>query len=297
MIERESCLSPLSAVFIQKTYDMICQCDPHIASWNEHGDMFIVKDPVRLASIYIPRYFDHNNFSSFSRQLNFYGFRKIHSLHEASAHNPNSVHYIRFYHEFFRRGRPDLLCKIKRSTLSNSGSKASNKDVEILKKTVSSLEEKITKMSNEFEVKMREMHELVKSSQSHCKCNSRNSRDAEPQAKRQKVQNIKPKVGDNDVSSSEENIEPADFNNNCDFLCALIDNDVLDETAAEFDPLNSTMGNENGRSFSTTPVPEHPSSMRQIPEGDVVRFLSDIFNNRGVVSYEESERKEVGAKS
>merc|ERR1719410_3235922 len=31
---------------------------------NQHGNAFIIKDPVKLASDFIPRYFDHNSFSS-----------------------------------------------------------------------------------------------------------------------------------------------------------------------------------------------------------------------------------------
>lgn len=42
-------------------------------SRSDDGDMFIVKDPEIFASEVIPQYFDHNKFSSFARQLNFYG--------------------------------------------------------------------------------------------------------------------------------------------------------------------------------------------------------------------------------
>lgn len=39
----------------------------------DDGEMFVVKDPDLFASEVIPQYFDHNKFSSFARQLNFYG--------------------------------------------------------------------------------------------------------------------------------------------------------------------------------------------------------------------------------
>ena len=38
------------------------------------GEMFVVKDPDLFAAEIIPQYFDHNKFSSFARQLNFYGY-------------------------------------------------------------------------------------------------------------------------------------------------------------------------------------------------------------------------------
>jgi hypothetical protein len=56
---------------------MINECDPLICSWSQDGEKFIVKDPELLAKNVIPKYFGHNKFSSFSRQLNFYGFKKL----------------------------------------------------------------------------------------------------------------------------------------------------------------------------------------------------------------------------
>ena len=41
------------------------------------GEMFVVKDPDKFAKYVIPQYFHHNKFSSFTRQLNFYQFRKV----------------------------------------------------------------------------------------------------------------------------------------------------------------------------------------------------------------------------
>lgn len=47
------------------------------ASWSETGDSFVVKNTQDFASKVIPCFFKHSNFSSFVRQLNFYGFRKV----------------------------------------------------------------------------------------------------------------------------------------------------------------------------------------------------------------------------
>ncbi|KAI9086285.1 hypothetical protein K1719_031739 [Acacia pycnantha] len=64
--------------FLWKTYDLVDDpsLDP-IISWGSAGASFVVWDPVEFARIVLPRNFKHNNFSSFVRQLNTYGFRKI----------------------------------------------------------------------------------------------------------------------------------------------------------------------------------------------------------------------------
>lgn len=64
-------------LFLRKTYQMLESCSPSIAAWSGKGDSFLIKDPDSFAQTVIPQYFSHNNFSSFVRQLNFYGFRKV----------------------------------------------------------------------------------------------------------------------------------------------------------------------------------------------------------------------------
>ncbi|KAI4385116.1 hypothetical protein MLD38_003175 [Melastoma candidum] len=91
------------APFLTKTYQLVE--DPgsdEVVSWNEEGTAFVVWKTADFAKDLLPKYFKHNNFSSFVRQLNTYGFRKI---------VPDKWE---FANENFKRGEMGLLSLIRR---------------------------------------------------------------------------------------------------------------------------------------------------------------------------------------
>ncbi|KAL3521512.1 hypothetical protein ACH5RR_019661 [Cinchona calisaya] len=93
----------LPTPFLTKTYQLVDdRTNNDVISWNEDGSTFIVWNPTEFARDLLPKYFKHNNFSSFVRQLNTYGFRKV---------VPDRWE---FSNDCFRRGEKGLLCDIQR---------------------------------------------------------------------------------------------------------------------------------------------------------------------------------------
>lgn len=75
-----------------------------VVAWMPHGRSWRVLKPREFELRVIPTYFEHSKFSSFIRQANGWGFRRV-----TQGRDRNS-----YYHEMFLRGLPHLCKKMKR---------------------------------------------------------------------------------------------------------------------------------------------------------------------------------------
>ena len=102
--------------FPQKLWKIVNDCETGAIQWSHSGNSILLeynkfqKEYLTLNT----SIFKTTNITSFIRQLNLYGFRKVTSHRRdpiCNSHNPNMHEFL---HEYFRIDRPDLLKKVCR---------------------------------------------------------------------------------------------------------------------------------------------------------------------------------------
>ncbi|RHY29096.1 hypothetical protein DYB32_005423 [Aphanomyces invadans] len=153
-----------AAIFLKKTYDMINTAPANIAGWSDNGGSFVVREPKEFAAVMLPKYFKHNNFSSFVRQLNFYGFRKTKKeVLLVALETDDLKNSWEFHHELFHQHKPHLMAKIKRKTNYSeqfSDSNSNGDDIDELRNEVGDIKAHLTNLSDQIASLSRLVHSV-----------------------------------------------------------------------------------------------------------------------------------------
>mmetsp|Transcript_52167 Transcript_52167/g.156565 ORF Transcript_52167/g.156565 Transcript_52167/m.156565 type:complete len:809 (-) Transcript_52167:208-2634(-) len=100
--------------FPEKLHDMLsANTETDVIDWAPHGRCFVIKKPKVFAATIMPKHFKHTKITSFQRQLNLYGFKRITKGKDRGA----------YYHELFLRGRAKLSTKMRRQRIKGVGHK------------------------------------------------------------------------------------------------------------------------------------------------------------------------------
>ena len=112
------------AGFVSKLFQMVNDAPNGLIHWSTAGASFTVTNTEEFSKLVLPHFFKHNNFSSFVRQLNMYGFHKVPQPQQGSlasaaadvAAGPEVSPLVlwEFAHENFIRGKPELLHMVRR---------------------------------------------------------------------------------------------------------------------------------------------------------------------------------------
>lgn len=90
--------------FPRKLYNLIEAEPNNLIEWSGDGKSFMIHDENQFCVQVLPKYFRHTRLTSFQRQLNLYGFRRLTKGPDTGA----------YYHPLFRIDALDEITKMKR---------------------------------------------------------------------------------------------------------------------------------------------------------------------------------------
>ncbi|KAI9257616.1 HSF-type DNA-binding-domain-containing protein [Sporodiniella umbellata] len=101
--------------FLSKLYNMVDDKSTDILiRWSRDGKSFLVEKHEEFAKTILPRFYKHNTFASFVRQLNMYDFHKIPHIQQGVMISEHEHQIWEFSHPHFQKQRSDLLVLVTR---------------------------------------------------------------------------------------------------------------------------------------------------------------------------------------
>ncbi|XP_074057843.1 heat shock factor protein 3-like isoform X2 [Macrotis lagotis] len=145
--------SSVAPAFLSKLWALVEDSGTDdLIRWSQNGQSFCIFDEQNFSKELLPKYFKHNNFSSFVRQLNMYGFRKV-AVMDSGMVGPEKNTVIEFQHLFFKQGEANLLENIKRKVPPGKMEefKACSDDLQKILTEVQEIKEQQTGMDSKVE--------------------------------------------------------------------------------------------------------------------------------------------------
>ncbi|KAI9260335.1 hypothetical protein EDC94DRAFT_520553, partial [Helicostylum pulchrum] len=153
--------------FLHKLFNMVNDSlTTQFIRWSKDGNSFLVEDHEKFAELVLPRFYKHNTFASFVRQLNMYDFHKIPHIQQGVLitidNTENEV--WEFSHANFKRDRPDLLVSIarKRNKDRNNAIDMETMDLGSVVKEISIIKNHQANVTEELKNLQRDNEKLLK---------------------------------------------------------------------------------------------------------------------------------------
>lgn len=126
--------------FLEKLKQITETTPKKIAGWSKDGKRYEIRDKAFETSV-LPKFFDAKQvLLSFSRQLNYYGFKKTDKLQDVKS-GSKAGKFVKWAisHPLFQRDAPHLIHKIKRKTRKEKANLASKSEVLEIRKELEHL--------------------------------------------------------------------------------------------------------------------------------------------------------------
>ena len=117
-------------------------------------DAFLVQGHEEFAKSVLPRFYKHNTFASFVRQLNMYDFHKVPHIQQGVLYNADNAQneVWEFSNPNFRRNRPDLLALVtrKRNRDREEATEATGVNLASLVKEITAIKQNQTSITTDL---------------------------------------------------------------------------------------------------------------------------------------------------
>lgn len=111
------------APFLISLHKIVTSPEYECIGWAEHGTAIEVTDVDQLKNYVLPKHYKHGRYDSFTRQLNYFGFRKFSKHHKNTfknihfnKYNPGAIHHIKRRSPI--RKKTNSIKKIAKSSVS-----------------------------------------------------------------------------------------------------------------------------------------------------------------------------------